>query len=106
MSHRTRWGVGCWALVCLVFGFEEVGSRPGFQGFSGGLTEPFGVGWCSGLAMLTEAVSCRFGEAYSRLPLASSVDLRLRTLKLPYSKYSLGANVLPVVFVIIDDNVM
>ena len=29
-----------------------------------------------------------------RLPLASSVDLRLRTLKLPYSKYySLGANV-------------
>ena len=43
--------------------------------------------------MLTKTVSCRFGETYSRLPLASSVDLRLRTLKLPYSKYSLGANV-------------
>ena len=42
---------------------------------------------------LTKTVSCRFGETYSRLPLASSVDLRLRTLKLPYSKYSLGANV-------------
>ena len=45
--------------------------------------------------MLTKTVSCRFGETYSRLPLAGSVDLRLRTLKLPYySKYSLGANVL------------
>ena len=43
--------------------------------------------------MLTKTVSCRFGETYSRLPLAGSVDLRLRTLKLPYSKYSLGANV-------------
>ena len=49
------------------------------------------------MAMLTETVSCRFGETYSRLPLASSVDLRLRTVKLPYSKYSLGANVVRVV---------
>ena len=47
--------------------------------------------------MITETVSCRFGETYSRLPQASSVDLRLRTLKLPYSKYSLGANVFSVV---------
>ena len=47
--------------------------------------------------MLTETVSCRFGETYSRLPLAGSVDLRLRTLKLPYSKYSLGANVVWIV---------
>ena len=36
-----------------------------------------------------KTVPCRFGETYSRLPLASCVDLRLRTLKLPYSKYSL-----------------
>ena len=27
------------------------------------------------MAMLTKTVSCRFGETYSRLPLASSVDL-------------------------------
>ena len=46
--------------------------------------------------MLTETVSCRFGETYSRLPMAGSVDLRLRTLKLPYSKYSLGANVVRI----------
>ena len=45
------------------------------------------------LGVLTETVSRRFGETYSRLPLADSVDLRLRPLKLPYSKYSLGANV-------------
>ena len=48
------------------------------------------------MAKLTKTVPCRFGETYSRLPLASSVDLRLRTLKLPCSKYSLGANVDPV----------
>ena len=76
-------------------GFRVFGGRrkAGFSRFSGVLTLAFRRRVVFWVGELTKTVSCRFGETYSRLPLASSVDLRLRTLKLPYSKYSVGANV-------------
>ena len=90
LDHAGACAVGFWLVW---FSGLSDGVKPGVSRFFGCSYRAFRRLVVFGVLVLTETVSCRFGETHSRLPLAGSVDLRLRTLKLPHSKHSLGANV-------------